>query len=69
MSTTLDTVHATYRVVPTANGYRVERREYSMTEYEQGNNVIRTQQYYYEIYNRWGQIELGPASSTVNINT
>ncbi len=69
MSNTLDSVQATYRVIATPDGYRVERREYRTSEYEQGNSVTRTQQYHYEVYNRWGQIETPPAASAVDINT
>lgn len=69
MSVSLDTVQEVHRIVPTADGYRVERKEYRTSEYEQGGTVIRNQQWSYEIYNRYGQVESGPASSTVNINT
>ena len=69
MSTSLDTVQETHRIVPTSNGYRVERREYRTSEYEQGGTVVRNQQWYYEIYTRWGQIETSPAASRVDINT
>lgn len=69
MSNTLDTVQEVYRIVPTPDGYRVERKEYRSSEYEQGSTVTRTQQWTYEIYNRYGQVESGPNVSSVNINT
>ena len=69
MSVSLDTVQEVHRIVPTADGYRVERKEYRISEYEQGGTVIRNQQWYYEVYTRWGQIETPPAAPTVNINT
>jgi hypothetical protein len=69
MSTTIDTVQEVHRIVPTPDGYRVERREYRTSEYEQGGTVVRTQQWTYEIYNRYGQLESGPAAPSVNINT
>lgn len=69
MNTSADTVTEVHRIVPTPDGYRVERREYSQSTHEQGNSVTRTQQWTYEIYNRYGQLESGPSAPTVNINT
>lgn len=68
MSAAIETVQQTHRIVPTSDGYRVERREYRQSEYEQGGTVVRTQQWYYEVYNRWGQLETPPVHN-VNINT
>jgi hypothetical protein len=69
MNVSADTVHEVTRIVPTPDGYRVERKEYRSSEYEQGNSVTRIQGWTYEIYNRYGQIESGPASRHVDINT
>lgn len=69
MSVSTDTVQEVHRIVPTADGYRVERREYRTSEYEHGSTVVRNQQWSYEIYNRYGQVESGPAAHNVNINT
>lgn len=68
MSTSIDTVQQTHRIVPTSDGYKVERREFRQSHHENGNSVTRTQQWVYEVYNRWGQIETPPTHS-VNINT
>ena len=71
MSVDLDTnvVREIHRVIPTADGFRVERRQYSTSSFEQGVSVTTSQQWYYEVYNKNGQIETSNPPGSVNINT
>jgi len=70
MSADLDTsvIREIHRVIPTADGFRVERRQYSTSSFEQGVSVTTSQQWHYEVYNRNGHLETAHPPPTVNIN-